>query len=167
VIGDGDSLSEQDKIYLLNGKAHFIRYPMDKDQTDLELALDYTLQVGIDEVRLYGLLGGRLDQTLANLLLLSKDSYSSLKLIVFAGLDTAYLLRAQEIITIEGKIGDIVSLIPLSFIVTGVTTHGLRWPLAKAKLDYGSTLSISNEMEASKVSIEIDDGKLLVIHRRN
>jgi thiamine pyrophosphokinase len=166
VIGDSDSISEQEKILLSNEKTRFIDYPQDKDQSDLELALDYALQIGFEEVFLLGLLGGRLDQTLANLLLLSKDSYSPLKLIVSAGLDTAHLLRAQDAITIEAKIGDIVSIIPFSSVVSGVTTHGLRWPLNKAKLEFGSTLSISNEMNATCASIGIDGGKLLVIHRR-
>lgn len=166
VIGDLDSISEEEKELLSGASTHFIIYPQDKDQTDLELALDYTVQIGADEALLLGLLGGRLDQTIANLLLLSKDNYSSLRLIVSAPPDTAHLLRGQDELNIEAKIGDLVSLIPLSMDVYGVTTYGLHWKLNNAKLDFGSTLSISNEMIAPRISIKIDSGKLLVIHRR-
>ena len=167
VIGDLDSISDQDKENLSIQGTRFITYPHDKDQTDLELALDYAVHIGADEAILVGLLGGRLDQTLANLLLLSKDAYSSMRLAVSASPDTAHLLRGQDTITIEADTGDIVSLIPLSPVVSGVTTHNLRWSLIAAKLEFGSTLSVSNEMEAPRASIQIDNGKLLVIHRRN
>lgn len=166
VIGDLDSISEEEKKLLSSASTHFIIYPQDKDQTDLELALDYAVQNGADEALLLGLLGGRLDQTIANLLLLSRDNYSSLKLIVSAPPDTAHLLREQDELNIEAQIGDLISLIPLSMEVYGVTTYGLHWKLNNAKLDFGSTLSISNEMIASRISIKIDGGKLLVIHRR-
>ncbi len=166
VIGDLNSISDEEKKLLSGASTHFITYPQDKDQTDLELALNYAVRNGADEALLHGLLGGQLDQTIANLLLLSRDDYSSLKLIVSAPPDTAYLLKEQDELNIEAKIGDLVSLIPLSMEVYGVTTYGLHWKLNNAKLDFGSTLSISNEMKAPRISIKIDGGKLLVIHRR-
>jgi len=167
VIGDQYSISDYDKENLSTLGTQFLTHPQDKDQTDLELALDYAVHSGAEEVMLIGLLGGRLDQTLANLLLLTKDAYSSMKLVVSASPDMAYVLREQSVITIEAQTGDIVSLIPLSPVVSGVTTHNLHWPLNAAELEFGSTLGISNEMEAPVVSIQIDTGKLLVIHRRN
>lgn len=167
VIGDLDSISDQDKENLLTHGTQFITYPQDKDQTDLEIALDYAVQIGVEEALLIGLLGGRLDQSLANLLLLTKDTYSPMKLVVSASPDTAHVLRDQDVITIQADTGDIVSLIPLSPVVSGVTTHNLRWPLNAAKLEFGSTLGISNQMEAPIISIQIDIGNLLVIHRRS
>lgn len=166
VIGDLDSISEHEKRILVNEATYFITFPRDKDQTDLELALDFAIQNGAEEVLLLGLLGGRLDQTLANLLLLTKEPYTSTKLIISASPDTAQLLRDHESMIIEAEIGDIVSLIPLSPQVDGVTTNGLRWALDNAKLDFGSTLSISNEMTIPRASIKINAGKLLVIHRQ-
>jgi thiamine pyrophosphokinase len=167
VIGDLDSITAQEIELLSVDSPRFISYPTDKDQTDLELALDYAIQIGAAEVLLFGLLGGRLDQTLANLLLLSKDAYSPLKIVLSASYDTGHLLRDQDTLTLKADIGDIISLIPLSMSVRGVTTQGLRWPLDKANLDFGSTRSISNEVIMMRVSIQIDTGKLLVIHRHD
>lgn len=167
VIGDLDSISASEKKDLVAHGTQFITYPRDKDQTDLELALDYAIEIGAEASILIGLLGGRLDQTIANLLLLTKDAYSSMKLSIFASPDTAHLLRDHDIISIESKTGDIVSLIPLSPTVTGVTTQNLRWPLNSAILEFGSTISVSNEMKAPNATIQINNGKLLVIHRRN
>jgi len=44
-----------------------LRYPVDKNETDLELAILYACELGCSRLRILGALGGRLDQTLANL----------------------------------------------------------------------------------------------------
>jgi thiamine pyrophosphokinase len=68
------------------------------------------------------------------------------RIMAFDGLDTVYLLRGKKSIFIHGKCGEIISLVPISQDVTGVTTQGLRWPLKNASLQFGSTLSLSNEL---------------------
>lgn len=167
VIGDLDSLPDSDRDALNTHGIQIIAYPRDKDQTDLELALNYAVQNGADEIVLFGLIGGRLDHTLANLLLLSREEWGTARLMVIDGPDTVYLLRNGDRIIIRGKRGDIISLVPLSPEVTGVTTHGLRWPLKRASLQFGSTLSLSNELADATAQVHIETGKLLLIHRTN
>jgi thiamine pyrophosphokinase len=75
------------------------------------------------------------------------------------------MMRDQNIISLQGNPGDIVSLIPLSAIVTKVSTNGLRWPLKNAELIIGNTISVSNEMIKNSASVEIGKGKLLLVHR--
>lgn len=165
VIGDLDSISE-DLIALLKDRGvKFIVYPKDKDQTDLELALSFAYQQGVDEVYFYGVLGGRLDLSLSNLLLLARDEWSPLSLIVIDEPDKAYLLRKGDTISITGYPGDIISLIPLSEEVDDVTTQGFRWKLDGAVLRLGSTLSVSNELLGHSGRVKIGAGKLLLVHR--
>lgn len=142
-----------------------IEYSPDKDQTDLELALTYAVQQGALEILLLGLLGGRLDQSMANILLLTRNEWKDLNLIVSDEPDIAYLMHDNDTVSIQGHPGDIVSLIPLSEVVTDVTTHGLRWQLDQAKLILGSTLSVSNELLETNAKIQIGSGKLFLIHR--
>lgn len=165
VIGDLDSLSSTEKQVLEHNNTQLVIHPREKDQTDLELAIAYAIGEGAEEILLLGLLGGRLDQTLANLLLLAKDEWGTTGLTVLEGPDTAYLLRDEHVYDILGKPGDIVSLIPLSPVVKNVWTHELRWPLEGATLFFGSTLSISNEMTSKTASVQTTSGKLLVVHR--
>lgn len=167
IIGDMDSIDPGQRAALETGHTVFQKFPQDKDQTDLELALHFAVGNKADEILLLGLLGGRLDQTLANLLLLSRPEWSKSRLVVVEGLDTAYILHGGENLVIQGEAGDTISLLPLSPQVTGVTTQNLRWPLAEARLDFGSTLSISNEMTVSTAAIQIATGTLLVVHRVN
>ena len=165
VIGDLDSLPDSDLEALIAHGTQIITYPRDKDQTDLELALNYAVQLEVDEILLFGLTGGRLDQTLANLLLLAREEWETTRLIAIDGPYTVYLLRGNQSVSIHGKCGDIISLVPLSQEVAGVTTRGLRWLLKDATLQFGSTLSLSNELVEEKTQIQISTGKLLLIHR--
>jgi len=165
VIGDMDSLSPSMVQDLKNHGSKVIEYSPDKDQTDLELALKYAVQQGVVEILLLGLLGGRLDQSLANILLLTRDEWKDINIVVSDEPDTAYLMQDNDTASIQGQPGDIVSLIPLSEVVTDVTTHGLRWPLTQEKLKFGSTLSVSNELLKTTAEIKICSGKLFLIHR--
>lgn len=164
VVGDLDSITQQQCDELRTRGTSFISYPRDKDQTDLELALDFAISQGVREIHLLGLLGGRIDQTLGNLLLLARSEWLVAQISLSEGSEFAYLLRNGESKTIHGKPGDTISLISLSPWVTGITTRNLRWPLTNGALQFGSTLGISNEMTHSIAYIEIKEGQLLVTH---
>jgi thiamine pyrophosphokinase len=165
VIGDMDSIPPQLINDLKAQGAQLIVYPRDKDQTDLELALSYAVEQAVQEVLLFGLLGGRLDLSLANLTLLTRDDWQNVSLVVSNEPDTAYLMRDHDAVSLHGKLGDIVSLIPLTDQVTEVSTTGLRWPLESAVLALGNTISVSNEMLSESARIRIGAGKLLLVHR--
>lgn len=165
LIGDMDSVQPELIKDLQTKGTHLIVYPRDKDQIDLELALIYALEQGAHEVLLFGLLGGRLDLSLANLMLLAKDDWKDMSLVVADGPDTAYIMHGPDTNKIQGDPGDIVSLIPLTGKVTGVSSSGLRWPLKDADLELGSTLSISNELLEQSADVKIGIGKLLLVHR--
>jgi thiamine pyrophosphokinase len=81
------------------------------------------------------------------------------------GPDFALLVRPGSPLTLQTQTGDIVSLIPLTRTVTGVSTGGLRWSLQDATLEFGSTLGISNETTQEIARVEIKTGQLLAVHR--
>jgi thiamine pyrophosphokinase len=165
IVGDLDSIDPDNQANLIHHGTQLIRYPREKDQTDLELAISYAIQQGVVEILFFGLLGGRMDQTLANLLLLSREEWRSARLIAVDGPDTAYLLRSGDSQHIQGSQGDTISLIPLTPNVRGVSTKGLYWALNDATLLFGTTLAISNEMTGSLAEVHIDAGKLMLVHR--
>jgi thiamine pyrophosphokinase len=88
-----------------------------------------------------------------------------MSLVIINGPDTAFLLRSKDLISIKGKPGDIVSLIPVSEVVEGVSTRGLRWQLDQAVLLQGNTRSVSNELITHSAEVNIETGKLLLVHR--
>lgn len=165
VIGDMDSISTHLMDKFQSSGTKFIIHPRDKDQTDLELALSYAQQSGADEVIFFGILGGRFDLSLSNILLIARDEWKPMSLVIINGPDKAFILRSKDSISIKGKPGDIVSLIPVSEVVEGVSTGGLRWQLDQAVLLQGNTRSVSNELITGSAEVKIETGKLLLVHR--
>ncbi len=163
IIGDMDSLDDTLRSRLPKS-TRLIAYPRDKDQTDLELALAYVVSHGAKEIFLFGLLGGRLDQMLGNVLLLTQPVWGGVRLFLFGEREVAHVLRDGEMALLHGQRGQVISLLPFSPVVTGVTTEGLAWPLRDAQLMFGSTWGLSNEMVAETARVWIRHGQLLVVH---
>jgi len=164
VIGDLDSLDPADHRTLQENQTEIIQHPKDKDETDLELAINYALDLGFRKLRLVAALGGRLDQTLANLSLLANPSLAELDVRIDDGIVEAFFIRRQA--QIHGRTGEIVSLIPWGGDVTGIHTEGLRWPLQDEMLVAHKTRGISNEILSEEAKISIRSGLLLCTHVR-
>ncbi|NQU30581.1 MAG: thiamine diphosphokinase [Anaerolineae bacterium] len=165
VIGDLDSLDPAHLLTLEKNHVEIIQHPKDKDETDLELALNYALDLGYRNIRLVAALGGRLDHTLGNLSLLTNPSLAGLDLRIDDGVEEAFFVRRQA--QIHGRAGETVSLLPWNGDVTGIQTEGLRWPLRHETLKAHKTRGISNEMVSDLAKISIDSGLLLCIHCSN
>src|SRR6476659_8616142 len=127
VIGDLDSLAAADVAALAEGGVELRRYPREKDETDLELALLHAARAGATEIDVLGALGGRWDHTLANVALLALPELRGRRARLLAEKQTLFLVR--DSIQLEGQVGDTVSLLPMAGEARGVTTHGLRYPL--------------------------------------
>ncbi len=164
VLGDLDSLSQEDRQKLDEKGVKIQEYSRDKDETDLELAFIYARAHGYREIVVVGALGGRLDQTMGNLSLLTNPELATLDVRIDDGVEEAFVTRAR--CEVHGNPGDIVSLIPWSGEVRGVSTEGLQWPLINETLFPDRTRGISNEMTQDTVTISQKSGLLLVIHHR-
>lgn len=164
IIGDLDSLTEEEKSQAVARRASLVTYPPVKDQTDLELTLDYALERGCRSIRIVAALGGRLDQTLANLSLLTAPRLAELDVRLDDGIEEAFFIRRQA--ELDGAPGDIVSLIPWGAPVEGIVTQGLRWPLRGESLFPERTRGISNEMLTDKATVQVAKGLLLCVHLR-
>ena len=163
VIGDMDSLSEADLARLEARGATLRRYPPAKNETDLELALLYVVERGAERVVVIGALGGRLDQTLANVLLLTRPELAGRDIRLVAGQQVAWLLT-PGVHPIAGTPGDTLSLVPLGGDALGVATDGLEYPLRRETLAFGPARGVSNVFAASQASVRLESGLLLAIH---
>ena len=162
IIGDMDSIGEQELASCQQSGTERVTYLPDKDATDLELAIQYAVEHGAERITLVGMFGGRPDQSLANILLLTRPILNGISVQLLGHGWQGYCIR--DGVSLAGQPGDIVSLIPLTPEVTGVTTSGLVWQLQDATLHFGSTLSVSNSMAASRAQVSLTAGILLVIH---
>jgi len=164
VIGDMDSASKDEMQELKKANAPIELYPREKNETDMELALQRALEMNPSSMIIIGALGGRLDQTLGNLALLSDSRLTALDSRLDDGEEEVFFCRGRS--EVRGGSGDLVSLIPWNSAVAGIRTQNLKWPLRGETLYPEKTRGISNEMNGDVAGIQIESGLLLVIHRR-
>lgn len=166
LIGDLDSTGPGLVERLGAGGVRVERHPVDKEASDSELALRAAIDAGADEIVLLGAIGGdRLDHELANVLLLADPVLAGRHVrLVHAG-NTVRVVRSGESLTLDGRTGDLVTLLPIGGEAAGLTTDGLRWPLDAATLRMGRSRGLSNEIVAVPASVRLDSGVLLVVER--
>jgi thiamine pyrophosphokinase len=164
LIGDLDSVTGEDIEAMQSAGVEIRRYPVEKNETDLELALLAVVTDGWRTIRVAGGLGGRLDQTLGNLFLLMLPGLENLDLRLDDGREEAWLVRRKT--TLTGRPGDGVSLLPLNGPASGIVTEGLQYPLKHETLYPEHTRGISNVMLGSQAVISLEKGLLVCIHTR-
>lgn len=167
VIGDLDSLDPDYLKFLQTSGTEIISYPINKDQTDLELALHKAFDIGSDEIFVLGALGARWDMTIANLLLPASPEFSKVTIRLIDGHQEIILLRGKGELTFNGKKGDMLSLIPLGQDAYGVTLRGLKYPLEDDVLKFGATRGISNVLIDDTATVYLKKGLLFCIHVSN
>ncbi len=163
VIGDLDSLDEEECMALKAIGTDVVRVAAEKDETDLELALLHAIEIGASDIVVLGAFGDRIDMCLSNLMLLSHPRFSSSHIEYWYDHQTAWLIRPPGG-EIHGQSGDTLSLIPLEGDAEGITTHELYYPLKNEKLAFGPARGVSNILTASVARVELDSGTLIAVH---
>ena len=165
IIGDLDS-AEPAEVEKFRAKGVAVdQYPPEKDETDLELALDAALDMLPDCIWIFGALGSRFDQSLANTFLLAREDLAGIDLRLMDGLREVFLIRRSG--RIEGFPGERVSLLPLHGPAMGIQTQGLLYPLNDEILHPDRTRGISNALTAPSAQVTLQSGLLICIHAFN
>lgn len=169
-VGDGDSLGEAGIAELEAAGVPVERARPDKDASDTELAVLAARSMGATQLTVLGALGGpRVDHAIANLGLLSMPELESLGMRLVAADARVRRLKASAAggglvrLELPGRVGDVVSLVPIGADAEGVTTHGLAYRLDDEPLVVGRTRGLSNIREMADASVDLRHGQLLVI----
>ncbi len=147
VLGDFDSTEEPKDI-------ETVRFPVEKDMTDAEIAIEYAKKCGADEIVLTCTLGGRVDHEMANIFLLT--AYENLSIEE----ENCSILCINGEYTLKGCKGKTVSIIP--FMKAKVTISGFKYPL-DGEINTGSTLTLSNIAEEDIAKVNVTEGKCILI----
>ena len=164
LIGDLDSLGQGVRERLIEQSTTILPYDAEKDETDLELALLYAVATYEEEILILGGLGGRVDQMIANILLLMHPKLRGRSISFQTQYQRILLIDGEA--TIEGQTGDMLSLIPLGGDVHVTHTEGLRWAVHDDILAFGPARGVSNEMMEETARVRVHRGHLLCIHTR-
>jgi len=157
IVGDFDSVTPAGAAAVAEQR----RFPVDKDATDLALALAEARDRGAGSITVVGGGGGRLDHLLANVAALADDELSSLRVDALIGSARLWVVRRTE--TIRGTVGGLVTLLAHGGPATGVRTTGLRWALEGETLEPGATRGVSNVFTAPEATVTVRSGVILAI----
>ena len=170
LVGDMDSLAPSLADEAVAAGIEVLRSPVDKDESDTELAVLEAVRRGATRVTVLGAFGGpRLDHTLANLWLLAHPGLAGVTVVLLDAAACASLVTAPAPDgspvrrRLPGPLGATVSLLPLGGDVTGVTTAGLRYPLRDEPLRTGPARGLSNVRTGEDAAVTVRAGRLLVV----
>lgn len=166
IVGDFDSVSNEDFEFFKNKDIPIRQFDCKKDWTDMELGIDAAIESGADDIVIIGGIGSRLDHTMANCQLLYQFIEKGIRGRL-ANENNVVELIDKEIL-LEGKKGDIVSLIPMTSEVLGVTSENLEYPLNDTRLYFGNrVIAVSNVMTEDTAKVSIKSGLLYVFKSRD
>ncbi|WP_416198086.1 MAG: thiamine diphosphokinase [Sporanaerobacter sp.] len=161
VVGDLDSIKDE-TLNIINIKnVPILKYSTHKDYTDTELAIEYLIDKGIDEIIFMGVTGSRIDHTLANVYLLNKLLKKHIKGIIVDDKNTIYI--TNSVLELNREEGTFVSVIPINSNGARVTLKGFLYETNEVLFEFSSTLGVSNQIVEEKGIIEVLDGTCLVI----
>jgi len=166
VLGDFDSIAPDLLQDVARRGIPIVRVPVEKDLTDTELALREAVSRGATSITLVGASGDRLDHTISNVLLLPGLPHE-VQVTLVDDKNCVRLLRPGGGLSVAGRAGEYISLLPLTPEATGVTVSGVKWPLSEATLRWGESLGVSNQFIGVSATVSVRTGHLLVISARD
>lgn len=158
-VGDFDSNGSVPK------DVEVIIHPVQKDDTDMLLAIKEGMKRGFRQFYIFGGLGGRIDHAFANIELLSYLKQQGCRGILFGDSMHMTTIRHEKIGFGKGFSG-VVSVFSVSESAKEVSIHNLKYELVKTDLNRTFPLGVSNEFVDKESEIEVGCGELLIMWER-
>ena len=161
LIGDFDSAENFSVDWAVENKIPVVRHPVDKDFTDLQLALEHVEKnYKKNSALITGTFGGRFDHLFSTIFTCAN---SDLKICLADEMEIIFFLKGGESAEINFFDKPIaISLLPISEICEGVTINNVRWQLDGAKLFQNFPNAVSNRLESNKIKISLRAGCLAI-----
>ena len=157
LIGDFDSAEKISVDWAEKNKIPVERHPVDKDFTDLQLALELLHE---KIILVTGAFGGRVDHLFSTIFTCAN---SNLKIFLADEQEIIFFLKGGESAEIKFfQKPFAVSLLPMTEICDGVSIDNVHWQLDNAKLFQKIPSAISNRLEGEKIKINLRAGTLAI-----
>ncbi|QDZ00420.1 thiamine diphosphokinase [Nitratireductor mangrovi] len=158
-IGDFDSVGEAE----IAGHPNVERevFPPEKDQTDGELAIAAAIERGAGSIVLVGAFGGpRADHTFLHLTAAIGLVERGITTLLTSGREEGHPVLPGAA-SFDYAPGTLFSLLAFSDL-SGLTVTGAKWPLDQVEIAFGSSRTLSNEVE-SALSVSLGSGRALLL----
>ena len=174
LIGDMDSIDQQDLNWIQDEDIPIIRHAVRKNETDAELAFIETIRHQSDqaddenEIIVLGALGTRAAHVLATQLLAASLAKPNRLFLLTDGATLIWTLVGGQTLALNPSETDrawAVSVSAISDTIEGLTYQGLAYPLKDAVLSRGTSLGVSNQLAAGvrQATIRLRKGTALVV----
>ncbi|SHN15655.1 thiamine diphosphokinase [Gracilibacillus kekensis] len=161
-IGDFDSIDHNTKNKIKYSASIYKEYPIEKNETDLELAIEKALTYDPDSIFLFGVTAGRLDHELANIQLLYRLLDQNTKAVIIDRQNEIAMFKPGKYQVCSNH-NNQISFIPFSSTVQDLTLEGFYYPLSNETISWGSTRCISNHLIKQHGTFLFNHGILIMI----
>lgn len=162
IVGDFDSVQKEDLDFFRAMEIPIEQFPTEKDETDMQIGISLCIEKGADELVIVGGIGSRFDHTFANVQLLMGLLKKGVSTKLINEHNVIELLDKST--TLHGTVGELLSTLPLSSCVEGLTLEGVQYPLENRDLYLDDTLvAVSNVFAKETVNISFRSGYLLIV----
>ena len=157
-VGDFDSLGYIPKCRRVS------RFPVKKDKSDMELALEKAVAWDYDDLVVYAALGGRLDHTIANLQLFAKFSEREFYVTAVGEGSALRALTGPDVMDLPLMESGTVSVFSANDCARGVIETGMLYSLDDEDLSNRTSRGVSNELVGKPAHIAVEEGTLYVFY---
>lgn len=168
-FGDFDSVTADELAEIEKEVSNLNKFKPEKDETDMELALNWSIEQQPDSISVFGATGGRLDHLMANVQLLVKPVLGKItfQIEIIDKTNILYVKNPGSYIVDRLPGMKYISFLPVSPSVSGMTLENFKYPLKDCHIPMGSTLCISNELISDHGTFSFSEGILLVVRSRD
>ncbi|MBG9445403.1 thiamine diphosphokinase [Cytobacillus firmus] len=168
-FGDFDSVSDEELLLIEENVKELNRFKPEKDETDMELALNWALGQKPEKVHLYGATGGRLDHLFANIQLLIKPALAEdfVPVEIIDKSNKIYIKTPGKYSIEQNSNFKYISFVPVTMEIKGLTLRNFKYPLTDRTVPAGSTLCISNELIDDCGTFSFTEGILMVVRSKD
>lgn len=155
-FGDFDSVSKEELKRFEQNVPMFIKVSSIKDESDSELAIKILIGLGYSEIYVYGALGQRVDHQHINLVLMNRFPQVILKdenQVVQSYVEGVYTLPQADYHTFSVFTQQSAQ----------ISLEGCKYPLEKVTIDFGNSLTLSNEWNAEQCTLTVHQGQVWVV----
>lgn len=159
ILGDFDSLG-----YIPKGD-NVLLHKVEKDDTDMMLAVEKAVELGYNDIEIFGGTGGRIDHTVANFQTMLWASKRGCKIKMIDAQYEYYVITDSKL-SLEKRTDRDLSVFAFGTSAKGVTVRGGKYIAENVILTPDNPTAVSNSFIGSDISISVRDGSLLVIAQK-